>query len=128
MQISDAEWLVMNLVWDSQPISSGEVIDELAAANQWSPATVKTMLHRLVKKGALSHELDGKRYIYRANVRKHDCVRRASRSFLDRVFGGETAPALLHLVKNAKLTTAEVAELKALLDSKDSKNGKRRND
>ena len=128
MQISDAEWLVMNLIWESQPIDSGQVIEHLAAANDWSPATVKTMLHRLVKKGALTHEADGKKYIYRASVRKHDCVRRASRSFLKRVFGGQAAPALLHLVKTSKLSDDEVAQLRALLDSKDSKHGNRRND
>ena len=104
MHISDAEWVVMNLVWNSQPVDSAQVIDRLATANDWSPATVKTMLHRLVKKGALSHELQGKKYIYRASVRQHDCVRRASRSFLDRVFAGQAAPALLHLVKTSKLS------------------------
>lgn len=122
MQISDAEWVVMNLVWDSHPIDSAQVIDQLATANDWTPATVKTMLHRLVKKGALLHELQGKKYIYRPGVRKHDCVRRASRSFLDRVFSGQASSALLHLVKTSKLSDDEVAQLRALLDSKDTNN------
>jgi BlaI family penicillinase repressor len=117
MQISDAEWTVMNLVWDSQPTEAGDVIAALAEANQWSDATVKTMLHRLVKKGALSTELIGKKYRYRAAVRRNECVRRASRSFLDRVFCGQAAPALLHLVKTSYLTDDEVTELRALLDS-----------
>lgn len=118
MQISDAEWIVMNLIWESAPIDASQVIDQLGEANCWSAATIKTMLHRLVKKQALSHEVDGKRYIYRSNVRRHDCIRKASRSFLDRVFGGDAAPALLHLVKNSKLSADEVAELRQLLDSK----------
>jgi len=119
MQISDAEWIVMNLVWEAQPIDASQVVEELADANSWSVATIKTMLHRLVKKQALTHEVDGKKYIYRSNVRRHDCVRKASRSFLDRVFGGEAAPALLHFAKNAKLSAEDVAELRELLDSKD---------
>ena len=53
MQISDAEWIVMNLIWQSQPVDASQVIERLAKANGWSAATVKTMLHRLVKKGAL---------------------------------------------------------------------------
>ena len=118
MQISDAEWLVMNLVWGNQPVNAAQVIESLAAANGWSPATVKTMLHRLVKKGALSHELDGKKYIYRARVKQKDCVRRASRSFLNRVFGGKAAPALLHLVETSKLSEEEIEQLRALLESK----------
>lgn len=116
--ISDAEWLVMNVVWEDQPVEAQQVVDRLSAANDWSPATIKTMLHRLVKKQALTFERDGKRYLYRAAARRGDCVRRASRSFLDRVFGGSAAPALMHLVKNSKLTDDEVAELRRLLDKK----------
>ena len=122
MQISDAEWIVMNLVWRSRRVDARQVIDRLADANSWSAATVKTMLHRLVKKGALQHEPDGKRYVYHAKVRRGDCVRQASRSFVDRVFDGQTAPALLHFVKTSKLTTDEVAQLRALLDDKDQRN------
>ena len=91
MQISDAEWIVMNLIWQSGPIDAAEVVERLAEVNGWSPATVKTMLHRLVKKGALSHQADGKKYLYRAGVRRHDCIRKASRSFLERVFGGRSS-------------------------------------
>ncbi|NND98158.1 MAG: BlaI/MecI/CopY family transcriptional regulator [Pirellulaceae bacterium] len=122
MQISDAEWTVMNLVWEIQPVDSATVIEQLAEKNSWSAATIKTMLHRLVKKGALKHEIDGKRYHYRAAVRRSDCVRRASRSFLDRVFCGDAAPALLHFVKTSKLSADEVAQLRELLDEKDRGN------
>ncbi len=126
MQISDAEWVVMNLIWESQPVDARFVIDQLAESNDWSAATIKTMLHRLVKKGALTHQADGKRYLYRAKVRRSDCVRHASGSFLKRVFGGQAAPALLHFVKNSKLSADEVAQLRALLDAKDQGNDKRR--
>ena len=121
MQISDAEWTVMNLVWSTSPIEAAEVIERIAAANGWSAATVKTMLHRLVRKGALSAELVGKKYLYKPAVRKEACVRQASRTFLDRVFGGEATPALIHLVKTAKLSSKEVAEIRAILDKKTNK-------
>jgi BlaI family penicillinase repressor len=122
MRISDAEWIIMNLVWDCQPVDARQVIDQLAEDNHWSAATVKTMLHRLVKKGVLTHRADGKRYLYRAKVGRQGCVRQASRSFLDRVFGGQAAPALLHFVKNSQLTSEEVEELRELLDTKDQGN------
>jgi BlaI family penicillinase repressor len=119
--ISDAEWQVMNVVWRQQPVEAQRLFDELATPRQWSPATIKTMLHRLVKKGVLAYERDGKRYLYRAAVRRADCIRQASRSFLDRVFGGAAAPALMHLVQTSKLTEAELAELRRLLDRKEGK-------
>lgn len=118
MQLSDAEWIVMNLVWDSQPTEASDVILALGAENGWSDATVKTMLHRLVKKGVLSTQPIGKKYRYTAAVARSACVRKASRSFLDVVFGGDAAPALLHLVKTSKLSDDDLDQLRQLLDSK----------
>ncbi len=118
MQISDAEWLVMHLIWEEGCSDAADVVDRLAQANDWTPATVKTMLHRLVRKGALHAEQSGKKYIYRAAVKKEACIRQASRSFFERVCGGDAVPALLHLVKMATITPAEAAEIRALLDEK----------
>ncbi len=118
MQLSDAEWIVMNLIWDSQPTEASDVIAALGAENSWSDATVKTMLHRLVKKGALTTEQIGKKYRYTTAVRRTACVRKASRSFVDRVFGGDAAPALLHLVKTTKLSQDDLAQLRELLETK----------
>jgi BlaI family penicillinase repressor len=116
VSISDAEWQVMNVVWDGQPLTAQEVIGKLADQADWAPATVKTMLHRLVKKGVLTYELQGNRYVYRARARRRDCVRQASRSFLERVFGGESAPLLAHFIRNARLSADEIAQLRQTLD------------
>lgn len=118
MQLSDAEWVLMNLIWDSHPTEASDVIAALGSDNGWSDATVKTMLHRLVKKGALTTEQIGKKYRYTAAVRQSACVRKASRSFVDRVFGGDDAPALLHLIKTAKLSEDDLTQLRALLNNK----------
>lgn len=125
MQLSDAEWIVMNVIWDSQPTEASDVIAALGADNEWSDATVKTMLHRLVKKGALTTEQIGKKYRYTAAVRRSACIRKASRSFLDRVFGGDAAPALLHLVKTAKLSEDDLAQLRELLETKSTNSRKK---
>lgn len=121
MQISDAEWVVMNLIWSSSPIDAVEVIEQIAAENSWSAATVKTMLHRLVRKGVLATEQQGKKYLYTPAIRREACVRQASRSFLERVFGGDATPALIHLVKTSKLTEKEIEEIRAMLDMKAGK-------
>lgn len=121
MQISDAEWVVMNLVWKCSSIEAAEVIEQIAEANGWSAATVKTMLHRLVRKGALEAEQVGKKYIYHPAVKRESCVRQESRSFLERVFGGDAAPALIHLVKMSKLSPKEAEEIRAILDQKVNK-------
>ena len=63
--------------------------------------------------------MDGKRYLYHPLVTREDCIRDASRSFLERVFGGAARPALLHLVRESDLSREEIEELKRLLDGKD---------
>ena len=86
VSISDAEWQVMNIVWDSQPLAAQQIIVRLQGESSWAPATIKTMLHRLVSKGVLTYDAQGNRYVYRARARRGDCVRAASRTFLRRVF------------------------------------------
>jgi BlaI family penicillinase repressor len=117
--ISDAEWQVMNVVWDSQPLTSQGVVARLALQAEWAPATVKTMLHRLVKKGVLTYELDGNRYVYRSRVRRASCVKQAGRSFLNRVFGGESAALLAHFLVSSKLSAEEISQLRQMLDEQE---------
>ena len=119
--ISTSEWQVMNVVWKQQPVTASAIIKQLAPTNEWTPATVRTFLHRLVKKGALTFEKDGNRYLYRAAVTRAATIKHASRSFLSSVFAGETAPLLTHFVKSSKLTPEQIQELRQLLEEKESK-------
>jgi BlaI family penicillinase repressor len=117
-KISDAEWHVMDAIWSSGTISANEVVDLLSPHFGWSPNTIKTMLNRLVKKGALKFEQEGKRYLYRPAVSREACVRVESRSFIQRVFGGDVGPMLAHFVEDARLTPEQIKELRKLLDQK----------
>ena len=116
IEISPSEWQVMNVIWAGQPITAREIIEQVGQPNQWTPATVRTFLHRLVKKGALKTEADGNRYVYRAAVARSKTIRQASRSFLSSVFAGESAPLLTHFVKTSNLTSEQIQELRQLLD------------
>jgi BlaI family transcriptional regulator, penicillinase repressor len=122
--ISDAEWEVMNVVWSAPaPLTANDVVERLARRRGWSPRTVKTMLNRLVKKGALGFEVEGKRYLYEPRVRRDECVRAESRSFLSRVFGGAAGPMLAHMVREADLSPADVEQLRRILADKDHHKG-----
>lgn len=117
--ISDAEWEVMRILWSRSPLAANEVVEALAGRKEWSPRTVKTLLNRLVKKGALAYEEQGNRYLYRPAVSEEACVGSESRSFLERVFGGAAGPMLNHFVRHARLSRDEIAELKRILDRKE---------
>jgi BlaI family penicillinase repressor len=114
--ISEAEWDVMKVVWDHEPVAASDVADKLAAERQWHPQTVKTMLTRLVGKGALTYKPEGKRYLYRAKISRDACVRQESRSFLSRVFDGSVTPAVVHLLTHSKLSDDELKQLRRILD------------
>ena len=115
-QISDAEWEVMKVVWHLGSATAAEVVEHLAPATHWHPRTIKTMLNRLVRKGALDFKPQGNRYLYRARVSRQACVRRATRSFLRRVFDGAAAPAVAHFLEEAHLSPQEIAQLKRILE------------
>ena len=119
VSISDAEWQVMNVVWDDEPVTAQEIIAKLEDRADWAPATVKTMLHRLVKKQVLAHESQGNRYVYRARAPRVDCVKQASSSFLDRVFAGAPSQLLAHFLSGSKLSPTEIAQLRQLLDEQE---------
>lgn len=118
-RISDAEWRVMQVLWDEAPLSASQVVDRLDDDQDWSPRTVKTMLGRLVQKGALAYTEAGNKYLYRPAVTRSACLRDASKSFLSRVFSGDTRLLLAHLVEAGKLSSEDIETLKQTLEDKE---------
>lgn len=118
VQISDAEWVVMEILWRTGSTTAAEVIAGLADVRDWNHRTIRTLLTRLVEKGALEARTAGHRYIYRPLVSREKCVRLESRSFLDKVFAGDAAELLLHFAKTSKITPAQIKRLRQLLDEK----------
>lgn len=116
--ITDAEWEVMNVLWQRAPLTASEVTDAVAERMKWHPRTVKTLLGRLVRKGVLRYRTEGNRYLYSPAIPRQRYIRKESASFLERVFGGESAPMLLHFVRNSRLSDEEIDELRRILDEK----------
>src|SRR5215475_10260509 len=118
VQISDAEWDVMEAVWEAGPCVAAAVIRRLRATHDWNHSTIRTLLARLVEKGALAYDVDGARYIYRPAVSRQQCVRQEGRSFLEKAFGGDVAALLAHFVAEASLDREQVEQLRRLLAQK----------
>ena len=119
--ISDAEWDVMQVLWETPRLTANEVAERVLARRNWNPRTVKTLLNRLMRKGALGFEPEGKRYRYFPKVSREECVRSESRSFLNRVFGGALGPMLAHFVNETPLTPDEMRQLRELIDQRQRK-------
>jgi BlaI family transcriptional regulator, penicillinase repressor len=124
-KISDTEWEIMRVVWTRHPVTAAEIVAQLAAADaSWHPKTARTLLARLVEKGALQFTSDQRVYVYEPAVTEEECVAAASGSFVERVFGGSVKPMLAHFVEQRRLTRADLDELRQLLEA--SPDGKRR--
>lgn len=114
-RISEAEWQVMKVIWKEQPLTAEQIIQQLAGKTSWHRKTIKTLIRRLVQKGALRFEKLERQYRYWPLLEETDGVRAESRSFLDRVFDGALQPMMAHFVRNQKLTPKEIRELQAIL-------------
>lgn len=123
-RISDAEYEVMKIVWEYAPINTVEVIDKLSKASKWSPKTIQTMLLRLVKKGILSCEKDGRVFVYTPIVKKKDYLAQESSTFLNRFYKGTINSMILNFLEQDKLTSQDIEELRQILDERQKKAGK----
>jgi len=114
-RITDAEHAVMEALWERPRLTATEVCEEVCRTRGWSLATVKTLLSRLVQKGALAAEPDGRRFLYTPLIARDDYVGGESRRLVDRLFGGSAASLVAHLAETEALTEADLAEIEALL-------------
>ena len=119
MQISEAESVVMDILWARSPLGADEVAAALADRRDWQDATIKTLLNRLLNKGAISAERDGRRYLYAPVLRREDWVLEESRSLVERLFDGRVAPLVAHFSQHRKLSKKDIAELRRLVEELD---------
>jgi predicted transcriptional regulator len=119
MSISDAEAVVMDVLWRQQPLAAEDVVAQLAASSEWAEPTIKTLLNRLLRKGAVRAERDGRRYLYFPVLTREAWVAQQSQGVVDRLFGGRVAPLVAHFSERGKLSPADIAELRRLIDGLD---------
>jgi len=114
-RISEAEHAVMEVLWDEAPLTASTVADKLAGSQEWSLPTIKTLLSRLLAKGALEAEADGRRFLYKPKIERSAYVSGESRRLVDRLFGGRLSPLVAHLAEQEALTPQDITEIEALL-------------
>ncbi len=119
MSISDAEAVVMEVLWQRHPQGADEVVSALSARSDWAEPTIKTLLNRLLNKGAIRAERDGRRYLYSPVLTREAWVAQQSEGLLERLFGGRVAPLVAHFSERGKLSEADIAELKRLIGELD---------
>ncbi|HLO93851.1 MAG TPA: BlaI/MecI/CopY family transcriptional regulator [Burkholderiaceae bacterium] len=115
MNISDAEAQIMEVLWDHAPQSTDDIAAALQDRQDWQLATIKTLLNRLLNKGAVSAEKDGRRYLYSPVLQRDQWLKRQSMGLLDRLFGGSLAPLVAQFSSERRLSEADIQALKQLI-------------
>lgn len=116
LKLSEREWLVLGVLWDSGGAALGEVTQALQGETGWNRNTVLTYLTRMEAKGLVDIEKEGYPRRYRAALGREDCQAQARDSFLRQVYRGSTGDLVAAFLKEKPISPEERAELRRLLD------------
>lgn len=118
IKITDAEWEVMRIVWAHGSVTSREIIEILESKMQWKAPTIKTLLGRLVEKGALNTEQEGRKYIYSANIEEKEAVRSFTNDIFDRICRKNVGNVIESIIKDHTLSFDDIQRLEEILEMK----------
>lgn len=115
IRLTDAEWAVMECLWEKEPRTGREASQWLGKRMGWTRSTSLTLLRRLEAKGAVAGEADGERKVFRPLIRREDAALRETESLLDRVYKGSLSLMVSSLTKKQPLRQEEIDELYSIL-------------
>ena len=122
-KISEAELEVMKVLWVESPQTANEIIERLESTTDWKPKTIRTLINRLVQKEAVSyHQEKGRLYTYYPLVSQESYLQVETKSLLKRFYGAAFKPLLVNFLKEEKLSSEDINELKRILDEKAEEN------
>lgn len=117
IRISDAELEIMAVLWSDAPLTAADVAARAPRPRDWSLTTVKTMLSRLVEKGALESDKQGRRFLYRPLIERDRLAGAQAGRLVDKLFGGRISPLVAHLAERREIAEEDLAELEKLIRS-----------
>lgn len=109
--LTNQELVIMQVVWDRDPVTVRDVYEALRERRRIAYTTVLTMMQVLERKGHLEVSRDQRAHVYRPTSTRQRALRDMVRDFVDRVFGGAAEPLVQHLIRDHRLTEADVREI-----------------
>ena len=118
LNITDAEWVIIKVLWEKSPLTSTKIIEALSDKTNWSPKTIHSLIDRLVKKETIGVNKEGSHFQFYPLVEKKDCEMKETRSFIKKVYDGSLQLMVINFIKNEKLSKSEIEQLQRLLNDK----------
>jgi BlaI family penicillinase repressor len=113
--ITEAESVVMEVLWNSSPLPREAVMAALHGQQNWREGTIKALLNRLLRKKVIRADKEGRRFLYSPLVSRDEWLLNESKGLLDRLFAGRVAPLAAHFSRHGKLNRRDIADLKRLI-------------
>lgn len=127
MKLTDAEWQIMNALWEGWPATARQIAERLPKDVNWAYTTIKTMLTRLAEKKAVAETKQGNVGLYEPLLSRRNAQHVAIKSLVNQAFDGAFGPLMHFLVEEQKLTATQKEELfRALNKDAQKKSGKER--
>ena len=118
--ITDAEWEVMRVVWANDRVTSKKIISVLKEKMDWTQSTIKTILGRLVEKGVLNTEQEGRKFIYTANIEEKEAVRNYVEDIFKRICNKKVGNVIGSIIEDHVLSFDDIDRLEKILEMKKS--------
>ena len=118
VEMTASEREIMRVVWTLGEATSKDIVDVLEAKKEWKPATAKTFIGRLVKKGFLLAEPEGNKYIYSAAISEEDSVKTTAHRLFDQICHKQAGKTIADMLAEAPLSHQDVELIQQVLDDK----------
>ena len=122
--LSEAEWNIMESLWEESPKVGSRIVADMAGRVGWSRSTTLTMLKRMTEKGLIACEDNGRMRVYVPLIERETAVKKETDNFLKRVYHGSASMLVSSFIKKQRRTTEELSELRQILDrAEEDRNG-----
>ena len=115
-QLGDLQLAILRVLWRRGEATASQVHSDLLAERGLAPTTIATMLSKMEKKGVVTHRSEGRQYVYRACLEPDEVQRSMVSEFVERLFQGDSAALVNHLIEEHEIDRDELDELKRLVE------------
>jgi BlaI family penicillinase repressor len=120
-QFGRVQLLIMQVLWEKGRANAREITDALNTGEPIAHSTVQTLLRGLEEKGAISHKVEGRTFIFLPQVKEDKFKLSATSDLVERVFGGSAGTLVAHLLKNENVSRQEIDEIRKLINRRSNK-------
>ncbi len=120
-QLGRVQLLIMQVLWDKGQATAREITDTISQREAIAHSTVQTLLRGLEEKKAVAHQAEGRTFVFFPLVKEQQFKDTATRDLVERVFAGDAANLMAHLLSDKKVSRKEIDQIREMIDKRGKK-------